>query len=122
MDNFVASLLAMTISIPRHNSPAAFESTADDLRRKLSPLNRLQLAIGEPHHFQQQPAVAKARDLGLAEGARLVVDRGLDDFEILLCGAEDQIEIAERIEIAEIVALPRQHFVVLPQEHLGAAQ
>src|SRR5450756_2067446 len=35
-------------------------------------LDRLQFAIGEPHHFQQQPAVAETRDLGLAEGTRLV--------------------------------------------------
>jgi hypothetical protein len=74
--------------------------------------NRLQFAIGEPHHLQQQPVVAKPGDLGLAEGPRLVVDRRLDDFEILFRGAEDQVEIAERIEIAEIVALARQHFVV----------
>ena len=67
-----------------------------------SQLDRLQLAVGEPHHLQQQPAVAEARDLGFAEGARLVVDRRLDNFQVLLCRAKDQIEIAERIEIAEI--------------------
>src|SRR6202000_2128811 len=81
----------------------------------MSVLNRLQLAIGEPDHLQQQPAVAETRDLGLAEGARLVVDRRFDDFEILFCCAEDQIEIAERVEITEIGALPRQYFVVLSQ-------
>ena len=84
--------------------------------------NGLELAIGEPHHFQQQPAVPKTRDLGLAESARLVMDRRFDDFQVLLRRAEDQIEVAERIEIAEIVALPRQHLVVLSQQHLGAAQ
>jgi hypothetical protein len=37
--------------------------------------NRLKLAIGKPDHLQQQPAVAKAGDLGFADGARLVMDR-----------------------------------------------
>ena len=50
------------------------------------------------------------------------MDRRLDDLEVLLRRAEDQVEIAERIEIAEIVALARQHFVILAQQHLGAAQ
>ena len=48
--------------------------------------DRLQLAMGEPHHFRQQPAVAKTGNLSLAEAARLVVDPGLDDLEILFGG------------------------------------
>src|SRR4051812_22263219 len=60
--------------------------------------NGLEFAIGEPYHFQQQPAVAKPRDLGLAEGACLIMDRRLDDFQVLFRGAKNQIEIAERIE------------------------
>src|SRR5882757_135079 len=84
--------------------------------------DRLELAIGKPDHPQQQPAVAESGYLGLAEGTRLVVDRGFDDLQVLLGGAEDQIEIAEWIEIAEIAALPRQHLVVLAQQHLGAAK
>ena len=91
-------------------------------RSRFSPSNGFEFPIGEPHHFQEQPAVAEARDLGFAEGARLVVDRHLDDFQVLLGGAEDQIEVAERIEVAEIVALARDHLVVLAQQHLGAAQ
>src|SRR6202035_4003978 len=84
--------------------------------------NGFELAIGEPDHLQEQPAVPKTRYLGLAKGTRLVMDRRLDDFEILFRRGDDQVEIAERIEIAEIAALPRQHFVVLAQQYLGAAQ
>jgi hypothetical protein len=43
-------------------------------------LNRLQLPIGEPHHLQQQPSIAKAGNLGLAECAGLVMNRCLDDL------------------------------------------
>src|SRR6202047_4686447 len=75
--------------------------------------DRLQFAISEPNHFQEQPSVPKARDLGLAERTRLVVDRRLDNFEVLLRCAEDQIEIAERIEVAEIPAPPRPYLVIL---------
>ena len=42
--------------------------------------NSFELAISEPHHFQQQPAIAKPRNLVFAEGARPVVNRGLYDF------------------------------------------
>src|SRR4051812_40728356 len=84
-----------------------------DLRSSQRRLNCLQFAIREPHHLQQQPAVAESGDLGLAEGARLVVDRRLDDFQVLLGRAEDQVEIAERIEISEIAALFRQRLVIL---------
>jgi hypothetical protein len=50
------------------------------------------------------------------------MDRRLDDFQILFRGAEDQVEVSKRIEIAEIGAIPRQHLVVFAQQHLGAAQ
>ena len=50
------------------------------------------------------------------------MNRRLDDLEILFGSTEDQIEIAKRIEIAKIGALARQHFVILSQQHLGAAQ
>ena len=50
------------------------------------------------------------------------MDRRLDDLEVLLGRAEDQVEIAERIEVAEIAALRAPTLVVLPQQHLGAAQ
>src|SRR5579863_1371178 len=84
--------------------------------------NRLELAIGEPDHLQQQPSIPEARYLGFAEGARLVVDWRLDEFQILFRCSEDQVEIAERIEIAEIAPLAREHLVILAHENLGAAQ
>src|SRR5205085_9927639 len=77
--------------------------------------DRLELAVGKPHHLQQQPAVAEPRDLGLTEGTGFVVDRGLDDLQVLLRRSKDQVEIAKRIEVAEIVALTCENFVVLPQ-------
>ena len=73
-------------------------------------------------HDENATAVTKSGDLGFAEGARLVVYGRLDDLEVLLRRAEDQVEIAERIEIAEIVALARQYLVALAQQRLGAAQ
>ena len=50
------------------------------------------------------------------------MDRRLDDFEVLLGRPEDQIEIPEWIEIAEIAAFPREHLIVLAQQNLGTAQ
>ncbi len=50
------------------------------------------------------------------------MDRRLNDLQVLLGSAEDQVEIAERVEIAEVFALARQHFVIPAEQHLGAAQ
>src|SRR5215211_1075321 len=103
--------------------PARFHAmSADGWLMRDPRSDRLELAVGKPHHLQQQPAVAEPRDLSLTEGASSVMDRGLDDLQILLRCPKDQIEIAKRIEVAEIIALTRQHFVVFPQQHLGAAQ
>src|SRR5829696_8497026 len=90
--------------------PGGKPSRVDRRRLHAAALDRLQLPIGEPHHLQQQPAVPKARY------------RRLDDFEILLRGAEDQVEIAEWIEVSEIATLPYQHLVILAQQHFGTAQ
>src|SRR6185437_14565571 len=66
--------------------------------------------------------MAKARNLGLAIGPTGVPDRHFDDFQGQLRGAEDQIEIAERIEIAEIAASGLEPLVVGAPQHFGAAQ
>src|SRR5438309_11213087 len=77
-----------------------------------------ELAISKPDHFQQQPTVAKPRDLGFSERARFIMYRRLDDLQILLLRAIDQNEVAKRIVIAEIDTLSRKHFIVLSQHHL----
>src|SRR5262249_42744168 len=75
-----------------------------------------------PGHGRQLRAVLETADLGLAVGARAVAHRQLHDFQILLGGPEDQIEIPERIEVAEEAARARDLFVVAPEQHLGSAQ
>ena len=67
-------------------------------------------------------AVPEAADLGLAVGARAIADRQLDDLQVLLGGAEEQVEVAERIEVAEEAAVGGDALVVAAEEHLGAAQ
>ena len=63
-------------------------------------------------HAQQQPAVPEARDVGFAVFARGVADRHFGGLQVELGGAEDQVEIAERIELAEIGAVARDLVVV----------
>src|ERR1700686_1302276 len=82
----------------------------------------LELAVGERRHAQQRRAVAEARDLGLPIGAGPVADRQLDDAQVLLGGAEDQVEVAERIDLAEEASGPRDALVVLAEEDLRPAE
>ena len=66
------------------------------------PLNEFELSRRHPAHPQQQPAVLKTADFGRSVSARIVTNGHLDDFQIQANRPENQIEIAERIEIAEI--------------------
>ena len=70
-------------------------------------LEPLYLSKRENHHPEQQESVAETADLGLAVGPAPVADRNFDDFQVHLAGSEQQIEVAERIEIAEVRAVPR---------------
>src|SRR5688572_14859571 len=75
-----------------------------------------------PGHRRQLRPVLEAADLGLAVGARAVAHRQLDDLQVLFGRAENQVEVAERIEVAEEAARARDLFVVATEQHLGAAQ
>src|SRR5205085_792854 len=70
-----------------------------DSREKLQPPCR------KPRHAQQQPAMFPARDVRLAVSARVVADRQIDDPRVQFRRAKQQVEIAERIEVAEISAI-----------------
>src|SRR4051812_24921212 len=81
-----------------------------------------ELAKGEPGHPREQPPAPEPADLGLAVRAVAIADGHLDDLEVLLRGAEEQVEVAERIEVAEEGAAVGDPPVVALEEHLGAAQ
>src|ERR1035437_10039641 len=63
--------------------------------------NELQPPHRVDHHFQQQPAVTPALDVGVAIHALAVADRQVDDFHVEMRRAEDQVEVAEGGENAE---------------------
>src|SRR5262249_39770840 len=87
-----------------------------------APSHRLAAHEPEQHHAQQHEAVTETGDLGLAVGAAGIADRNLDGLEAELGSAEDQLEIPERIEVAEITALSLDPRVVGAPQRLGAAQ
>ncbi len=84
--------------------------------------HEFEFARGEDHHAQQQPAVAPALDIGFAVGAFPIPDGNVGDFEVLLGGAEEQVEIPKRVEVAEIGAVGRDVFVVGAAQDFGAAE
>ncbi len=63
--------------------------------------NKLDASCGEEDHAQQQQAVAPSLDVGDAVGALPVADRPVDDFAVEFGRAEEQVEVAERVEVAE---------------------
>ena len=66
--------------------------------------------------------MAKTRNLRFAIGAADITDGNLDDFETQPRCAEDEIKIAERIEVAEITACVFEAEVVGAVKNLGTAQ
>ena len=63
-----------------------------------------------------------AVDIRLTISARLIADRQIENAQIQLRSSEQQIEITERIEIAEERTVARDFLVILAEENLGAAK
>ena len=81
-------------------------------QRAQRPSHELEAARGDPDHAQQQPAVAPALDVRLAVRALAVADRHVHDAQVQLRRAEEQVEVAERIEVAEVRAVGGDPLVV----------
>ena len=63
-----------------------------------------------------------AADVRLAVRARLVADGEVDDPQVEPRGAEEQVEVAERVELAEVRAAGGDPVVVAPEQHLRPAE
>src|SRR5262249_7928631 len=82
----------------------------------------LDATCGEHDHLQQQPAVTPALYVGFAVATGAVADRNLDDLAVQPRRPEEQIEVAEGVEVAEVAAPARDAGVVGRPQDLGAAQ
>src|SRR5262249_50098002 len=71
----------------------------------------LKAAGGEHQHAQQQPTMLPAMDVGGPVGAGSIADGQLQDAQVEFGRAKEQIEIAERIEVAEITPVPGDEVV-----------
>src|ERR1700736_3762740 len=83
--------------------------------------HELDTAEREPQHSQQQPPVLPAPDVGGSIRALQVADRKIDNLQVLLGRAKQQVEVAKRIEVAEVRAVRTDRFVLLLAQHLDAA-
>ena len=66
--------------------------------------------------------MAKPGDVAYAVGAGHVADGEVDDLQIEPTSSEEQIEVPERVEVAEEVAVRRDLLVAPSPQHLGATQ
>src|SRR5215472_3131494 len=69
-------------------------------------------------HAQQLGAVLKAADFSFSVRPSAVANRQLDDLEILLGRAEQQIEVPEGVEVAEEAAIAGNLLVIPPKKNL----
>ena len=83
--------------------------------------SKLDLARSKHTHTQQQQSVTETADLRGAVFAVFVPDDDFGNLKIQFGGAEQQIEIAEGIEIAEIISVFLDGLIVGPIKRLGAA-
>src|SRR5439155_9361110 len=81
-----------------------------------------QAAGSEADHAQQEPAMLPARDVGLAVGTGAITDGQVEDAQVEPSRTEEQIKIAEWIEVAEVSAVIRDQLVMPAQEYLGSAE
>src|SRR5438445_3134673 len=84
--------------------------------------DELQPRGGKRAHPYQQPAVAPALDVRRPVGTLAVTDRHLDDLQSELGCAEEQIEVAERIEVTEVAPIGGDSLIFAARQNLGAAQ
>ena len=67
--------------------------------------------------------MAPAINVGFAPHAFAVPNRHIDDLQIVFGGSENQVEIAERIDLPEVSPVSRDHFLVAAAaQYLGAAK
>src|ERR1700677_568788 len=63
-----------------------------------------------------------ALNISPAVGSLMIPHGHIDQLEVELGRAEDEVEVAERIEVAEVEAVGSDRVVVGPAQHLGPAQ
>src|SRR5438034_7152848 len=73
-------------------------------------------------HAQEEPAMAQALNAGGAVRTFEIADRQLGDLEVQPNRSEEEIEVAEGVEVPEILPIRRDARVVVTQEHLRPAQ
>ena len=66
--------------------------------------------------------MAPALNVCFAVRALAVADREVDDFEVQASGAEDEVEVAKGVEIAEVRAVGGDAIIVGPAQDFGAAE
>src|SRR5688500_6365969 len=86
------------------------------------PGGELEALEADQHHPQQQRTVLEHLDLGIAEGACAIAHRHLHDAQTESRSAEQQVEVAEWIEVPKVAAVGGDPVVVPLAHYLGTAE
>src|SRR5437773_11340403 len=75
-------------------------------------LDKLEALSRECDHFQQQPAVCPAVNICGAVGTLAISYRQISNLQIQSHSAKNQVEIAKRVEVAEVSTIGGDGLVV----------
>ena len=84
--------------------------------------HEFQLSRSKDHHAQEKPAMAPALNVRFAIGALAVTDGDVGDLQIEFGRAEEKVEVAEGVEVAEVSAVGGNFFVVGAAKRFSAAK
>src|SRR5438270_2629002 len=103
-------------------SPVLWPSLRRSLWSRPTPPGEFQAPETDHRHRNQQPPMAADSNFGNTRQAAPVADGNFDDRYVQPGGAEEEVEIAERIEIPKMAAAGLDPLVIALEQHLGSAQ
>src|SRR5687768_3962955 len=107
---------------PRCPATKTFELVREDAMLSLSHAAELDSQQPRHRHSKQNGAVAEPSDVGCSVGSRAVIHGNVDYTGTKDCGREQELEVAERIEVAEIMSPSHESFVIAMRHELGPAE
>src|SRR5687768_17060228 len=94
----------------------------EQTQESLLPWSQLELLEPDHAHLKQQYAVLEWLDFGVARYARSVAHRHLHQGQLDTRGAEEQVEVSERVELAKLLPGGRDTLVIGFPQDLRPAQ
>src|SRR5688572_26432173 len=107
---------------PRCPATKTFELVRGNAMFSLSQAAELDSQKSRHRHSKQNGAVAKTPDVGRSIGSRAVIHGNVDYTGTKDCGRKEELEVAERIKVAEIMSPSHKALVIAARHELRPAE